>query len=647
MGDVDGAVDTLRQAAEDFNDPQFRFEAALTLVRAGREPQASAELNGLLASAPPDWTGQAEALRLTAQLAVNAGEYERATDLLRAALEHETSDARTRWGLVHILLRRGSTVTAWRVYEEHPEPLEPSGLADAHAWIELHREFSDAESTVRGCLRLMRQFPDSEELSVHALAALVGPGSVQGELPADLLAELHSAMDDFFTRWPDSQLLHRIGTENTEQLLAQMTESVRTTTEQRRQQRELTAQLMLGRLPLGVLAAAVGRSYAEVVLRRGVGVLPAWHPDPAEHASCIKSVGDGFSQGVVVDTTTAAVLDVLPEMTRTALITAFRQLIAVDDALHDARAARDALSPRIVGTLLYDEHAQVGRFIETLQEEAERLAEEAQHLVRTIEGFHRRPRPLSRIDPNLEDETFRPWASLLDLARSEDLAVWADDGPLRILARSINLRAFSTPAALQVLTERGDIAPEQHEQALRSLIQARVGDVPLDNTRLLEIAEDQQWAAGAVAVALGRPAVWIDPARAFDILRLILQAVRIHRPEAVNDWLYLAVRGASYTNPDNPQANIALTATILASAIYLTRAQGEPARVMLSATRRALADTAVDPDSVSDPLPATAQLLRDTLAKALPYAMASQYVLAVFASLEDDDLRVVRQTMLR
>jgi hypothetical protein len=115
----------------------------------------------------------------------------------------------------------------------------------------------------------------------------------------------------------------------------------------------------------------------------------------------------------------------------------------------------------------------------------------------------------------------------------------------------------------------------------------------------------------------------------------------------VNDWLYLAVRGASYANTENPQAGNVLAAGILAATIQLTGAQGESAKIMLSATRRALADAAVDPESVGDPLPTTAQLLRNALNKALPHATASQYILAVFADLDDHDRYAVLQAMLR
>jgi hypothetical protein len=525
--------------------------------------------------------------------------------------------------------------------------LEPSSLADAHAWIELHRAHGDAEETVRGCLRLMRQFPDSEELSGHALAALIGPGSVQGDLPADLLADLHSAMEDFFSRWPDSQLLRRVSAEDIKRLIAYMTDLVRVTPDQQRQRRELIVQLVLGKLPLGMLASVAGRSYAEVVLRRGVGALPAWHPDPAEHTHSIRTIREALDQAVAVDTTAAAVLDVLPAECRTAVVGTFRRLTTVDDALHDARSARDAPAARSTSTWIYDEHAQTGRLLDTSQEEADRLAEESQRLLQTIQGFHRQPRPASRLDPYLDNEAFTPWISLLDLAHAEGLPVWADDAALRALGRSVGLRAFSTPSVLHVLAERGSITPEQHEEALRALIRAHVADVPLHNTRLLEIAEDEQWAAGAAAVALGRPAAWINPHRAFDLLRSILQLVHIHRPQAVNDWLYQAVRGASYAIPDNPEAGNLLAAGILAATIQLTGAQGESAKIMLLVSRRALTDAAVDPESVGDPLPTTAQLLRNALSKALPYATASQYVLAVFADLDHHDRQTVLHTMLR
>lgn len=71
-GDTDGVVDTLRDAAADFHNPQLQLNAVQELLRAGRIPDAQAELDRLLTSGT-DWAGRADALRLAADLAAHDG----------------------------------------------------------------------------------------------------------------------------------------------------------------------------------------------------------------------------------------------------------------------------------------------------------------------------------------------------------------------------------------------------------------------------------------------------------------------------------------------------------------------------------------------------------------------------------------------
>ena len=59
---------------------------------------------------------------------------------------------------------------------------------------------------------------------------------------------------------------------------------------------------------------------------------------------------------------------------------------------------------------------------------------------------------------------------------------------LRALARQAGLPAFSTPALLAVLANTNRITSDEHRQARHALIAGRVGDAPLEDTLILEIA---------------------------------------------------------------------------------------------------------------------------------------------------------------
>lgn len=141
----------------------------------------------------------------------------------------------------------------------------------------------------------------------------------------------------------------------------------------------------------------------------------------------------------------------------------------------------------------------------------------------------------------------------MDLAAHRRAPLWIDDPFLRLVARQAGVAAFSTVAVLDRLVQHRLITAEQHEAAVRTLIKERIGDMPFDETRLLELAEDEAWRAGSVAVVFGRAATWTDPSRALRLFGRIVGLARAHNPQAVPAWLYQAVQGAAQT-PARPMA---------------------------------------------------------------------------------------------
>ena len=351
-------------------------------------------------------------------------------------------------------------------------------MDDARAWIEIHRENAPGQDTARGALQIMRQFADSEEIRAAAIAAVIGPGTSQDPLPEDLLTDFHAAMADFSDRWPESSQLSSVTVpDDPTEVLDAMAERVRTTPEQERAIRELTSKIVVGELPLGVLAAAVEKSYAEVTIKRGVDILPARHPDPAEHVTSTNAAIEAIDGSVVIDTTALLVTRLLNPELRANAHGAFR-LLTVDDALTDARVAHRMLSANTVGHLVWDSEAEAPRLIEADPHETAEHAAAAQKLVADIEQIQRLPRPPVQ-DDRVRGAFFSPWFSVIDLARSRGVALWSDDAALRILARSETVPAFSTLAVLQLLTERGLLSSGERQEVDRSLVRGRVGDMPL------------------------------------------------------------------------------------------------------------------------------------------------------------------------
>ena len=646
VGKIDDQVRTLRDAAEHFNDPSLRHAAAEVLARADRTSEAEHELDTLLATTDPGWSGRADALRLAAHLANGNGRFDRVCQLLRTVLQIDPEDATSRWALIRTLLHRGDLKEAWRVLHEAPEPLDPSNTADARAWIQMHRRRGQPVETIAGCLRLLRRFGDDEQFSATTLINLMLPWPTPVELPSRLHAQLAAETERFFDRWPASPHLHRLQTADLTQLRTDMITMARRSSDEQLQWRRLAHGLARGQVPLSLLAAVTRRSYAETCLHRGDGVLTAHNPDPNEFAACTDAAQAGEDHDIVIDTPAITVLNTLSDDIRKTAMARFARVLTTDDVMVDALAAKDTLAFRSTASWRYDEQHDHLLLDETAEAEADRLAREAAQLHDAIETLTRLTPPTERTFETPEAPALNTWASPLDVARAEGAVLWSDDPVLRAVARGIGVQATSTHAVLHHLASTGVITDDQLETCIRTLIKARVGHMPLNEQRLLELAEDDNWKPAGVAAALARPASWADPLRTLEFYRRVIAQVRPHAPTALPHWLYAAVRGAAILSarPD-PAAGIA--ACLLAITIEIAAAHGEHAAQLVAATRQALVDTD-DPDQTpaADPLPITATLLRDAYARASSHEFAARFVIAIFSAVAETDKDTVTRVLL-
>ncbi|WP_091456057.1 PIN domain-containing protein [Micromonospora inyonensis] len=646
-GQIDDQVQTLRDAADHFGDRSLRHSAAEVLARAGRTAEAEQELDALLAAAEPDWSGRADALRLAAQLANDSGGLDRLCHLLRTVVQIEPEDMRSRWALIRTQMNRGDVTEAWRALHEAPQPLDPSNTADARAWIQLHRRRGQQVETVTGCLRLLRRFGDDEQFVAFALMNLMLPWPESVELPDRLRAQLAAESEQFFQRWPDSRYLRRLQSSNLDQLRTDMIVMMRRTSDQQLVWRRLARSLARGQVPLAVLAAAGRRSYAEICLRRGDGVLPAHVPDHREFNACVKAAQAAEDHDVVIDTPAATVLLTLPDNVRRAAMSRFARVLTTDDVMLDSLAAEDTLALRTTGSLRYEDQHDRLLLDETTEAEGDRLAQDARGLHAAIEALTRRTAPLTgRTFDEPMPGPFGVWVSPLDLARAEHAVLWSDDPALRALARGTGVRAASTLAVLHQLVTTGAITEDQHEHCIRRLIKARIGHIPLDERRLLELAEEDNWHATAVAAALARPTTWADARRTLTFYQHVTNQVRTHAPATLHDWLYCAVRGAN-TFLARPAPAAGVAACLLATTIEIAAAQGKQVDHLVAATRQALADTD-DPDGIpaADPLPIAAVLLRDAHAKGSSHKLATCFVIETFAALSEIDKDILIRVLL-
>jgi hypothetical protein len=240
-----------------------------------------------------------------------------------------------------------------------------------------------------------------------------------------------------------------------------------------------------GQLPLGLLAAVAGRSYAEICLRRGDGVLPAHVPDQSEFTACVEAAEAPKDRDIVIDTPAVTVLLALQDDIRQAAMSRFAWVLTTDDVMVDTLAAKDTLAFRTTGSMRFVEQHDHLLHVETPEAEADRLANEAERLHAAIEALTRRSTPTRQTGEEPHAAELKTWASTLDLAHTEHTVLWSDDPVLRAHARTIGVRAASTLAVLHRLRAGGVITDDQHDDCIRRLVKARIGHVPLNEQPLV------------------------------------------------------------------------------------------------------------------------------------------------------------------
>ncbi|MFG1971572.1 tetratricopeptide repeat protein [Nonomuraea fuscirosea] len=647
-GRIDDQVATLTRAARTFGDNSLMLTAAEILIRADRRQEAANLLDDLLARTPSQGASRVRALQMAAKLAADDRRPHDAADLLRNVLEIDPGDTSSRWALTDLLLHRGELDSAWQELTGAPEQLKPATIAQARLWINLHVRRGKPTTTVKGCLELLRRFGEDQEFGASVVTNLIMPGSIDSTVPQALQEEAHREIGRYFDRWPSGPI-RRIEATDPADALTQVGELMRPGSERRRHLRDIGRGVLIGKLPMSFLASAAGRSYAEVLITRIGFAIPARHPDPAEHATCLATVQTHADNPIVIDSTAAVVLTGLPADVRDSMMGVFARVATTDTVTVDALAARDVLAMRSTASLAYDEELGAISVDHSTPAEADRLAEAAEALLTLIYRFERVPRPATSAFAFAFEDAPPPlttWVSAADLAFLKGCALWSDDPILRMLARDVGIPATSTPAILDHLHTTKVISSHEHETTLRRLITAAIGDFPLHEKRLMELAENDRWQPRAVARILARPATWAKPSAMIPLFTRLIAEVHVHQPDTLPAWLYHAVQGAA-TAMSHRRAAITIAGNLLACALEIGRATPTTAVTLTVAARQALASSA-DPDEppLDSPVVACAKALMNIYTSRLPPDLALQVVMSLFSAHQQEDREAVVRVLL-
>ena len=644
-GDAKAAADALREGAVTLNEPRLRVEAARLLYDNGDTADAIREMEALLVDSGATYALRYDCLGILAEWAAETRDWSTAQSRFRELLSLSPGDVRARWALILVLLQRGKVGEARRVWDEAaPAALEMSLPAHARAWMAMRSDVDRADSVrfVSAVIAVAERFPYDEDVQAESIMTVLSPDSRNSApLPADAQEQFNRHCERFFTKWPQSPRLRRYGADDVQALLAQMEELVRPSQEAKRLRAEIADQLARNTLPWAALSALTGRTYSEIIVVRGGGIIPAASYDNAESQICFETARAALNQEVVLDISAGGVLLEISDL-RDKLRGQFRRLLISAQQRLDALEGERSLRGRSTSTWTYDEQNDRGRLVEVSPDVAEHRHHRAAELVTLVSGCKETAIIESARMRAMGALAHSTWVTTIECAAQTGAYFWCDDVALRAAARSIGVPSFSTPALIDVLVGSGVVTTQEREAAIRSFIESFVGDFPIEEDRLSALASGHDWKADPVASVFSRRASWFNIISCVQIWsRLCRRAAGVDR-SIVPDWLYYAMLGLSGALVDEGVRKEPASGLLGTAISFVLDDPDQVARCVI-ATRRGLG--LPDGPSDLDPLAMTVSALRANLARTMGIALATSYVSRVFSTLSPDDRMVVLQVL--
>jgi tetratricopeptide (TPR) repeat protein len=624
-GRIDDSVRTLRAAARRFDDPHSLASAAMTLFEAGRRRQARTAAIEALSTTPTDSPDRLRLRQLLCDEAAERRDWPVVEQQARAMLEEGITGSEGRWLLVQALYNQARVEDAWKVACQAP-PLEATSDPQARLWLALHSRFASDAATVEEALELVERYGQSEEFAAPAISAILMM-TRKATLPQPTAARMQQATEAFFQRFPSSTLLQRITVSDPKALLVEFRRQLEPGAAQ---YAEICRHVAQGEYPVGMLAIAARKPYAEALLRRGPGFLLAHPADPAlaEHERQVAT--DALDGTVVIESSSLHLASLIPDRWPD-LRAAFAHVQMPDASVQDIAAARDGLALRSTATITSDAARERVVIVEISEADADQLADRAVWMVRTAIGLEVVPVSELKHFPEMDGEHSRSWLAPLELAKQHGVAVLSDDLALRGLARSLGIPTFGSIAVLDALVAAGHLDRAARDAALLELRRNWVVDLPFEAEQLRTVAEADQWRPGPAYFALTRPATWQDRRRVLDFYRAGQRQTAATDPAHLPQWLHAAILG--FAGGGQPPAAATFGAGFLLTVTTL-QANMDPGifAKLVPAARQAATEL-----GGGDPLPQAVRDIAVVFIEALGHADGARYVLHVFSALDPAD----------
>jgi hypothetical protein len=534
--DPEAAADLLVEANIRWRNPRLLLMAIDCYENAGQPDQAQLLLQQTLTQVGPAWSGRVIALRRLANLQLADCAWAKVVATCGVLLELDPHDQDARWMRAHAEYRAGDLEDAWRTLKRSATPLDVVTPSHARLLLDLSRRYADAAQVVDTVRTMWRAFPHDENVYLAAITA-VQRRADRTQLPAGIEGELTQAvLRSFRQQFPGSDRITPITIEDSERPFGALEDHMR---KEAATYSDVLAGIRTDNLPVGALDRVVGKPYSAIFPYAPLGCHRAFFPDDADNVVEASLAAQSLAGTCLIDASALYTLALLPDAAARPLVALLSRPSMTDVGLWDLIQSEDHFSLPNEATMTFDSARDQVVIVETDPAAAERQHRQAQSMLRTARPL-RRINHSALVDLPWHGPSVPVWILTLDAAKHHSTALWADDFGLRLAARSLGIKTFSTRAMLTIARTRGRFDDATVNQIGQTLVRECVVDFPHDHDTLVAVAAEQGWEPRSVAVVLSRAATWANTELAY---RIFLTVISRCRQETIEQWAHAALTG--------------------------------------------------------------------------------------------------------
>jgi tetratricopeptide (TPR) repeat protein len=611
-----------------FGSPRAMGAAADAWSRAGQPEEARRAATKGLADVSANSPTARRFRRQLLQLEFELHNWRAAEGHARALLDRCPEDVEARWSLGFTLAAQGAFDAAWTEIADLPH----QDVVDrALLWVDVARRTRPVEQWAGRALDITEEIGGREVREAVTVSLLLRSrdselATADAERLRELLAQVGPA-EEGGAIWSID-----VGED-----LEGLTEALgRTSRGAATRIRDTAEAIRHGRLPLGALASAAGRTVTEIIARGGIGYLPAGAADPLVQREERAAAVDALGQDVVVELSAGYIAGLVPGVWDRA-VGSFARLFVGEHSLADLVGAEDALDLPREHSLSWNIEAEQPLLVEHDPKIEGEVASAVRELAARLRSCDRVAVPTIELDGRaFELERFGVQLDAIEAARRTGATLYCDDRVLRAMARQAGVRTFGTIALLKALRDVGDLSETAHGQAFQELRRNFVADLPFDEAALRELALEEELDPRAAAFQLTRSTAWVDPARTFELFDWCLDRLQ-DAPSQFPGWLAALTLGAgSVAGPRGSE----VAAAYLARGILTLSLDPEDMAGAVEAARDAASHI-----GGSDPLVDSVHKLYVVLTGTVGRLLAVARIESAFTELDDNDRDQVQQVL--